>query len=384
MWEKYKTRWHGRRFGFTLIELLVVIAIIAVLVALLLPAVQQAREAARRSQCKNNLKQLGLALHNYHEAYTMFPFECGGTGWSGAGTGNWARLSGTVVLTPFFDQQALYNQISTTLKVTWSTPNGKGNYPPMGPEPWDWGGSQIYPPWLVQIPVLRCPSDKYSGPGQGPWGKNNYSFCLGDTVNTNNGGIEWWSPEPRGMFYYHSKLGLQDCRDGSSNTIALGEHALSQENNTIWGNAIMNVGGISANPLNCLNKANKVTHTYPNGSNIQDGLGNPWSDGGVQHSAFTTILPPNSPSCVTSSWDSAAAIISASSRHSGGAHVVMVDGAVRFIGDNIDTGNLYSGPPANSDPALGRGNGSVPGNSPYGVWGALGTRAGRETITDNF
>src|SRR5438552_8131033 len=126
MWEKMTTRCRRRRLGFTLIELLVVIAIIAVLIALLLPAVQQAREAARRSQCKNNLKQLGLALHNYHETYGVFPFECGGTGWTGSGTGNWGRLSGTVVLLPFLDQTPLWNQISTAL------PGGavSGKYPP--------------------------------------------------------------------------------------------------------------------------------------------------------------------------------------------------------------------------------------------------------------
>src|SRR5262245_31606503 len=107
---RLQLRWRRGRFGFTLIELLVVIAIIAVLVAMLLPAVQQGREAARRSQCKNNLKQLGLALHNYHEVYTVFPFECGGTGWTGDGTGSWGRLSGTVLLLPFMDQAPLWNQ----------------------------------------------------------------------------------------------------------------------------------------------------------------------------------------------------------------------------------------------------------------------------------
>jgi prepilin-type N-terminal cleavage/methylation domain-containing protein/prepilin-type processing-associated H-X9-DG protein len=367
--EKLRVGWHRVRLGFTLIELLVVIAIIAVLVALLLPAVQQAREAARRSQCKNNLKQLGLALHNYHDAYSVFPFECGGTGWTGNGTGNWARLSGTVLLLPYMDQAPLWNQISQKM------PGGvvSGFYPPMGPEPWDW---TVYPPWAVQIPILRCPSDKYSGPGQGPWGKNNYSFCIGDTVTSNNGGPEWWTPEPRGMFYYHSKLGIQDCLDGSSNTIAMGEHGLSQDNVSIFGNAAMNVSGIAANPTVCKNLA--LGKVYIAGTNTQDGLGNPWSDGGIQHSGFTTILPPNSASCVVSGWDSDAAIISASSRHPGGVHVLLCDGAVRFIAESINAGNS-----AAPDPALGRGNGGIPGQSPYGVWGALGTRAGGE-IAGNF
>jgi prepilin-type N-terminal cleavage/methylation domain-containing protein len=365
MSEKFRVGWRRGRFGFTLIELLVVIAIIAVLIALLLPAVQQAREAARRSQCKNNLKQLGLALHNYHDVYGIFPFECGGTGWTGNGTGSWGRLSGTVMLLPYMDQAPLWNTISGKL------PGGavSGFYPPMGPEPWDWN----YQPWMVQIPILRCPSDKYSGTGMGPWGKNNYSFCLGDTVTGNDGGIEWWTPEPRGMFYYHSKLGVQDCLDGATNTIAMAEHALSQEERTIYGNAAMNVSGIAANPSICLNLA--INKVYKPGTATQDGMGNPWSDGGVQHSGFTTILPPNSPSCVISNWDSDAAIISASSRHVGGCHALLCDGAVRFIAEGINAGNSSA-----PDPALGRGAGGVGGQSPYGIWGALGTKAGGEVV----
>jgi prepilin-type N-terminal cleavage/methylation domain-containing protein/prepilin-type processing-associated H-X9-DG protein len=355
-----------RRVGFTLIELLVVIAIIAVLVALLLPAVQQAREAARRSQCKNSLKQLGLALHNYHEIAGMFPFECGGTGWWVAGSGNWGRLSGTILLLPYLDQAPLYNKIAT------AQPGGalNGMYPAMGPEPWDWN----YPAWQVQLPVLRCPSDKYTGPSNSPFGKTNYAFCLGDNFQGDNGGIEWWTPEPRGMFYYHSKTGVQDCIDGTSNTIAMAEHALAQDSTSIFGNAAMSIGSLQI-PQNCKNTATRKT--YNAGISTQDGIGWPWSDGGIQHSGFNTILPPNSPSCVSSGWDSDAAIISATSRHAGGVHVVMCDGAVRFISESINAGN-----PSAQDPAFGRGAGGVPGQSPYGVWGALGSKNGNEAAQD--
>jgi prepilin-type N-terminal cleavage/methylation domain-containing protein/prepilin-type processing-associated H-X9-DG protein len=358
-----------RRLGFTLIELLVVIAIIAVLVALLLPAVQQAREAARRSQCKNNLKQLGLALHNYHETYGIFPFGSGGTN---AGPNNNAnRLSGAVVLLPFLDQTPLWNVISAPMNAGFM--GAAKAYPAMGAEPWNWD-NPVYPPWTVNIPIFRCPSDKYSGPGGAPWGKTNYAFCIGDTSTSINAQspFQWGSPEPRGMFYAMSRLGFQDCRDGSSNTIAMGEMALSQDNTTIYGNVARSVGGLTT-PLNCMNQANGKLYTNP--GNTGDWRGYDWADGATSHSWFQTILPPNSPSCGASTWDDDNGIFSASSRHPGGVHVLMCDGAVRFISESISAGNASA-----TDPAAGRGGGSVPGASPYGIWGALGTRNAGEII----
>lgn len=364
MWQRIAEFGRRRRHGFTLIELLVVIAIIAVLVALLLPAVQQAREAARRSQCKNNLKQLGLALHNYHDAYKIFPSSGGGTGWVSSGTGNWNRLSALVWLTPFMDQAPLWNQISGRL------PGGAvgGFYPPMGPEPWDWG----YQPWQQQLPTLRCPSDRYSG--YTPQAHTNYAFCIGDTITGNNGGIEWWTPEPRGMFYYHSKLGVQDCLDGTSNTIAMGERGLSQGDGSVSGNQATQMGtGFFSNPMLCKNMA--LNGFYIPSAKLTDWPGSRWCDINPSMTGMTTILPPNSASCSEDTWDGQRGIFSATSRHVGGVQVLMCDGAVRFISNNINAGNS-----AAPDPALGMGAGSPRGPSPYGIWGALGTKNGGEPV----
>ena len=142
-----------RRPGFTLIELLVVIAIIAVLIALLLPAVQQAREAARRTQCKNNLKQLGLALHNYHDVYGAFVYRKGGSAAPLANParfdGNYERRSGMVALLPYLDQIAVFQKIDQGDPAAAPNP-----IPPGGPAPWfGWVG------WRLRSQVLRCPSD---------------------------------------------------------------------------------------------------------------------------------------------------------------------------------------------------------------------------------
>ena len=165
--------------GFTLVELLVVIAIIAILIALLLPAVQNAREAARRTQCKNNLKQLGLALHEYHEAFNVFPYLQGGTG-SGIisggfyGDGNELQVNGFIQLLPYLDRAPLYRRIQSA-----SIPRpGGGFYPPWGSAPDD----IAYTPWQARIPVFVCPSNP-DGTFTFNSGHRSYAMCMGDTVN---------------------------------------------------------------------------------------------------------------------------------------------------------------------------------------------------------
>jgi prepilin-type N-terminal cleavage/methylation domain-containing protein len=157
------------RTGFTLVELLVVIAIIGVLVALLLPAVQQAREAARRMQCTNNLKQLGLALHNYHDTYGMMVYRKGGTGDCEGANCNHYRRSGFVSLLPFMEQGALWDQIQSG----WTTG------PPEGPEGWNagWEG------WREAPKMLACPSDNGVPTQPGPY--HSYGFSLGDQIGNN-------------------------------------------------------------------------------------------------------------------------------------------------------------------------------------------------------
>ena len=394
------------RSGFTLVELLVVIAIIGVMVGLLLPAVQAAREAARRMSCGNNVKQLGLGLHNYHAAYNQLPVHGGGTRsvgmtqwWLPAANGNNLQLSYLVGLLPFIENQALWEQVSNPLD-----PDGTGPLLPwvaMGPTPENGG----YAPWNTNIPTLRCPSDP--GIGAPSLGRTNYAACMGDSVRTMghgplaNNGTELAAAATdsrsfhRGAFVAHQRTGFRDMLDGTANTVMCGEITTDLGDNDIrtrHSNTAVDAATLYSNAAAC-NTAAQIQPARPRfwvAGNPNAGRGYQWASFGTLNSCMNTILPPNREMCqaiteetpgglayaINTSLIFQSAVATASSQHQGGAHVLMGDGAVKFITDSIEAGGGPMVAPGTTAPA---GLGSR-----YGLWGSLGTRAAKETITADF
>lgn len=411
-----------RTAAFTLVELLVVIAIIGVLVGLLLPAVQSVREAARRLSCSNQVKQLGLALHNYHSAYGQLPMH--GTGPTNErsrvtaaadnndGTGfTRLELSYLVGLLPFVEQQSLWEQISRPM-----IESDGDRWPAFGPRPL----VVDYPPWLTEIPTLRCPSDP--GVGLPALGRTNYAACTGDSFyDAENGATVWIGPSAggrwlyqtdsqamrrmrcgmRGMFVPRYSTRFRDCLDGLSNTIAIGEvmTGLSDgSNRTIGTSAPSKASGgktpaqsVADNPNQCRDLGFfapgrplfwdlSVVTTYAPVSQ----RGFRWAAFHTLQSQFNTIRGPNSHLCLVGSSDTYG-VAPPSSRHPGGVHVLMTDGAVKFITESIDAGDA-SVPCVYCDLLSdGANSPTVAGSqSPYGLWGALGTRASREVLAADF
>lgn len=357
----------GQRSAFTLIELLVVIAIIAILIALLLPAVQQAREAARRTQCKNNLKQLGLALHNYHSTYNCFPM---GSGRQGGGSGA-RRFSPFVGLLPYMEQANLASLIEGG--GTAASVNGSTNYWKNTFVPWDTNHKAV----RAKIPGLLCPSDSDTTE-QGVRGKANYMFSHGDTAWDHNPS---WSGNGgrglRGLFVGgHNNGGMyvrrfRDITDGTSNTIAMSERIKAKAGaNTVL------TGGVSRALPQTAYRSNAATCLATVNSNriyvgsVGRWAGTRWMDSAPNFTAHTTILGPNKPSCTANNGgDQRDGIFDPTSHHTGGAQVLLGDGGVRFVSDNIDTGNTSAASPRN-------------GRSPYGVWGSLGSINGGEIVSE--
>jgi prepilin-type N-terminal cleavage/methylation domain-containing protein/prepilin-type processing-associated H-X9-DG protein len=414
-------RTHSARLGFTLVELLVVIAIIGVLVGLLLPAVQAAREAARRMSCSNNFKQLGLGIHNYHSAYKQIPINMTGTNRALVGdvtyNSNRLYLSWLVGVLPFIEQQALWEQISnpsievagiqTSASVAMPAQVTNGIWSPMGPAPW----REQYVPWATEIPTLRCPSDPGASRGAA-LGRSNYAASIGDGQdytwmggksehgfwNNNNNDLydENWmvtraQASCRGFFWSRNEAKFRDVLDGLSNTIAAAEistGALRREVNSDYVRSITTMASNShvLTPQFCKEgvhidpeRPQYYTRAANISGNIKNLRGARWADGRPMYAAVHICLPPNSPSCSRNNSDNNYGVYSAGSRHQGGAHVLMGDGAVIFMTDSVEGGD-----PNIDMPSRGGGQTYTGMQSPYGLWGALGTRDADETIEEQL
>lgn len=348
--------------GFTLIELAVVIIIIAVLLALLLPTVRTSGEAARRMSCSNNLKQLGLALHNYQSTYEMLPSAMGGTtGGDLSIESNHGRLSGLVGLLPFIEQASIWEKITYGVEIDGVT------YPPMGPAPWD----KTYNHWATEIATLRCPSASVD---KADFGRTNYAFCIGDVAT------DIHQPTiARGAFACGLNVQFKDIKDGLSNTIAMAEIGTKSQRRIEGQVATRQSMDILRQPSSCFStKSVKRPADYDESVVLlKDGRGGRWADGAAAYGLFNTVLPPNSPSCAVDGPEATDGYYSSGSFHRGGAQVVFADGAVRFITDSIDCGDLTTAP-LTADQYQ-----ESPVASPFGVWGALGSAHGLEEVKED-
>jgi len=358
------------RAGFTLVELLVVIAIIAVLIGLLLPAVQSAREAARKSSCTNNTKNLALAVLNYTSARNQLP-PCAMNKDFLSATGdvhdyslrNSHRLSYIVAVLPFMEQEALFDECMSALRDA-------------NLRPWSTAVAPASPTvFETKLPSLLCPSDP-NGLG-GALGRTSYHCNRGD-IRVHYDWEARRSPftrnhvgtgGPTGTMARATTSTLASITDGTSKTIMLGEVATGSSANRKLGTAaqgVVDAGNFA--PATCLARLNSDGSI--SGSVCTNNIGTRWGDSLGSYTQFHTIMGPNTVTCAGTScenWN----LPTASSYHPGGVVVAMCDGSTRFVADAIDTGNLS---------ALTQGDNNSP--STYGVWGAIGSATGGETVGD--
>jgi type II secretory pathway pseudopilin PulG len=353
-----------------------VIAIIGILIALLLPAVQAAREAARRSQCVNHLKQLGIAIHNYHDTYNLIPPHGGGGSRSHDYTPH-------VALLPFYEQQSRWNDLATTGFQL---------------EPWeerleDNASNPACSTFVDPIATLCCPSDPKTRnsyqrtENSRPCTATNYCYSEGDYMgdayasNTRTAFVKFANSMP---------LNFSTILDGLSNTIFTSERCtgpaadlnsnnvtdLSEENSIrggiLWGTTALT---LTSGPSVCMaKKGTGNTYNLSGGEKAYAGQGSWYGYYGMISTRFHTILPPNAPSCASpgsySQVRTMTVLASPTSYHSGGVNVGLGDGAVKFVSDSIEYGT--------ENRVL---NNHQAGKSPYGIWGALGSINGKESVS---
>ncbi len=342
--------------GFTLIELLVVIAIIAVLIALLLPAVQMAREAARRAQCQNNLKQIGLALHNYEQVHGFFPpdgmrvYRSVARRWANPGAEQ--QWSMKVFLLPYLDRHDVYNAANLDLRAY--------GEPPM---PQSWSRDANATLRRSKIETFLCPSDPHFDNPDPYATSQNYAPNHGTERRFNNWRTNGIVYEPGWDWAYNKPIGTRDIIDGTSFTAAFtewirgGMQGRATAENGDYLAVTWEAPSVTNYPLNARREGDKWHERVCDASTHYD-----WDyKGSFWYASLNGVgtglgfsKRPNHKSCNVGSWSAGHYLMAPSSMHKGGVNVLFTDGRVRFISEDID----------------------------QEVWFAIGTRDGREPVSE--
>ncbi len=369
--------------AFTLVELLVVIAIIGILIALLLPAVQAAREAARRMECTDHMKNIALAQHNHHDVYGYLPnSQCQASmgypilkKWDGTGADypRYARsiYSYLVPSLPYMEQASLYDTIKRMIETNL---NHVYVHTADNVDPNSFPLTTFIGPYVCPSdPNTTCFRDASSYLGKPAPGS--YHCCLGDYFIKGS-----HYDTPRGAYRTGEYVAnFSAITDGTSNTAMLGEVAIYNvldSTQPVIGGVIQATAMVSSSNLSVCIAAGAARNgkffatAFTSNIIFYTMAGRGWANGIASASGFVTAMPPNSPSCVRYAVNTGPASCTVSSYHSGGVNIAMCDGAVRFVSETINTGD--PGVTLSGDFA------TAIGESPWGVWGAMGSRDGGE------